>query len=280
MIRAYYRLIKPGIVYGNALVALTAFLFASWPSPDPLRLAATLVGLSFVVAGSCVINNIIDRDIDKHMERTKDRALATGAIPLSHAVVFALTLLVCGFASLLLFTHFLAACAAAFGAFVYLALYTPLKRTTLHSTIVGAFAGAAPPVVGYAAATGRIDVVALVLFLILVSWQMVHFFAIGIFRLEEYRAAGLPIMPAVIGIRATKAAMIAHAIAFCLASCTLALVHPTHLLYRFLFLPLTFGWLIYVIYGFRAPDDVPYARRTFFASIVLLLLFSLTIALP
>ncbi|HEV7121336.1 MAG TPA: protoheme IX farnesyltransferase, partial [Candidatus Paceibacterota bacterium] len=150
--RDYYRLAKPGIVYGNALPAIAAFLFASTRSGFSLLLfVAMLIGLSGCIASACVINNVIDRDIDARMERTKARAIPMKRISVRNALIFAGALLVVGCAVLFLFTNLLTLAVTLFGVFVYLCLYTPLKRISLHSTIVGAVAGAVPPVVGYVA---------------------------------------------------------------------------------------------------------------------------------
>jgi protoheme IX farnesyltransferase len=162
--RTYYQLIKPGIVYGNAMTALAAFVFASTaPFNFPL-LFATLFGLSFSIAAACVVNNIIDRDIDVHMERTKKRAIPTGQISIRKALIFAAVLGVIGFSLLFFYTNLYALFVTLFGVVVYLGLYTPLKRTTPHSTIVGALAGAVPPVVGYVAVTNELNGVAVLLF--------------------------------------------------------------------------------------------------------------------
>lgn len=277
MIREYYRLTKPGMVYGNALIALAAFVFASHGAVDLPLLAATLSGLSLAIAGACVINNVIDQDIDAKMERTKERAVPSGRIQSAHALSFGLILLAVAFGTLLRFDTLLATLAVLFGVIVYIAGYTPLKRRSLHSTIVGALAGAAPPVVGYVAVTHSLDTVALCLFLILVAWQMTHFFAIGIYRLLDYRAASIPIMPAVIGTQATKAAMLSYALVFALANYAFVLVARPSVLYSLVMAPLSLGWIALTIAGFRARDEREWARGVFFYSLLLLVAFALAL---
>lgn len=193
MIRAYYELTKPGIVYGNAVVAAAAFIFASPEIIDWRLLALMLVGLSGIVASACVFNNYFDRHVDARMERTKNRALAASRISASSAIVFALTLGVVGTLVLGFYTNPLALGVALLGFVVYVFLYTPLKHITPHALWVGAVAGAMPPVVGYTAVIGALDLYALGLFVFLFMWQIPHFLSIAVYRHEEYQAAGIPL---------------------------------------------------------------------------------------
>lgn len=285
MMRAYYELIKPGIVYGNAMTAIAAFVFASniamprW-HVDFALLAATVIGLSLSIAGACVVNNIIDRDIDTRMERTKDRAIPTGIVPLRDALAFALILEACGLALLYFRTNSYAFAATLIGAVVYLALYTPAKRLTRHSTLIGAFSGAVPPVVGYAAVAGAFDATALLLFLILICWQMAHFFAISIFRKSDYAAASLPVMAVSSGIPATKALIAIYTMLFTACALLLPFVTPAHARY---FVPVgivSLGWVASALLGYRrAADDRRWSRTVFFISIAVLLVFSAALAL-
>ncbi len=274
----YYRLTKPGIVYGNAITAVAGFLFASGTSVDVGMLLAMLVGLSLTIAGSCVVNNVMDREIDAHMERTKERAIPTGRIPISHALVFAGTLLLTGLSTLLFLTNFLAFAITFAGVIVYVGLYTPAKSRTVHSTLIGAVAGAVPPVVGYTAASGVLDAVALLLFLILVAWQMVHFFAIAIFRVDEYRAAGVPVMAVSRGIQATKILMIIYTLLFMGGLYALYIIAGLGLFYALIMGILSLGWLTLATIGLWTPDDTHWAKRMFLYSIVILLIFSIVIA--
>jgi|SRR6185437_3154111 len=278
MIRAYYSLIKPGIVWSNAMTAAAGFFLAASYPFDLLRFSAMLFGLALVIAGSCAANNVIDRDIDARMERTKNRAVAANRISPANAAAFAGVLGGLGFAILFFLTNLLAFLAALFGAAVYLALYTPLKRRTEHGTLIGAFSGSAPPVVGYAAAAHAIDGTALVLFLILLSWQMIHFFAIAIFRIDEYRAAGIPVLPLTQDVSKTKRLMLAYLFLFWLSALALFLIGSAGLIYAAVMTALSIGWLLLALKGFGAPDERGWARRMFFYSLIVLLVFSATIA--
>jgi protoheme IX farnesyltransferase len=195
VIKEYYELAKPGIIYGNALTATAGFFLASPESlaEAGLLFATMLIGLSLIIASACVFNNYFDRDIDAKMERTKNRALAAGRIPAHRALTFAAILGLLGALVLWLYTTTLALGVALVGFGVYVFLYTPLKHKTPHALWVGAIAGATPPVVGYTAVTATLDWYALALFTFLFLWQIPHFLSIALYRHEEYQAAGIPL---------------------------------------------------------------------------------------
>jgi protoheme IX farnesyltransferase len=290
LMRNYYRLTKPGIIYGNILTAVAAFIFASAQHPNIFLMISMLVGLSTTIAAACVVNNVLDRDIDLRMERTKNRAIPTGLIPVRNALWFAAVLLVVGCGTLFFFTNFLALAVTLFGVVVYVGLYTPLKRRTVHSTLIGALAGAVPPVVGYVAVTNTLDATALSLFLILVCWQMPHFFAIAIYRLKDYSEAGLPVMPVRFGILRTKIQMLIYTILFAYASYLLYVVHHLGALYAVTLSALSLGWIalsasaLLPLPGFSAKDERQektnkWARRMFLYSLVVILLFSFVLTL-
>jgi heme o synthase len=193
-IRLYYELTKPGIVYGNALTAAAGFVLASHGHIDWTLLILTLVGISGIIAAACVCNNYYDREIDARMERTKHRALAAGAASARAALIFGCALLATGCALLLVVHALLALGVALFGFAVYVFLYSPLKHRTGYALYVGAVAGAVPPVAGYAAVKGVLDIAALELFIFLFLWQIFHFLAIAAYRYDEYAAAGVPLL--------------------------------------------------------------------------------------
>lgn len=192
-IKEYYRLAKPGIVYGNALVAAAGFLYVAHTPINWLLFLAMLVGLSLVMASACVCNNYADRDIDAAMVRTRSRPLVAGTIPLRSALIYGASLGIVGGALLFFYTTFLAFAVALVGFVLYVFLYTPLKHVSAHALWVGAVAGATPPVVGYVAITNSLDTTALWFFIFLFIWQVPHFLAIAVYRFEEYHAAGVPL---------------------------------------------------------------------------------------
>jgi protoheme IX farnesyltransferase len=193
-IKNYYRLTKPGIIYGNLLTAAAGFFVAGRGPVDWALLCWMLLGLSLVIGSACVFNNYFDRGIDAKMERTRGRAIAAGRISGRAAIIFGSILLPLGVAALYFFTTPWALAAALAGFAVYVFLYTPLKHRSSMSLYVGAVAGAMPPVVGYAAGAGAIDYVALILFALIFAWQLPHFIAIAFYRFSEYAAAGVPLV--------------------------------------------------------------------------------------
>ena len=219
MINEYYQLTKPGIIYGNAFTFLAGFFLASHGNIDVRLLVATLIGLSFIVASGCVINNYVDRDIDALMERTSARALVTGRVSLVCARVFALGLFLLGLVVLIIFANRLAVSASLIGFLVYVVVYTLwLKRRSVHSTLIGGIAGAMPPVVGYLAVSGRFDVGAFLLVCALTIWQMPHFFGIALYRVRDYTNAHIPVMPVVRGAQRTVQEMFAYVLLFTLVA--------------------------------------------------------------
>ncbi len=193
MLRTYYELVKPGIIYGNMLSATAGFFLAApaalWGWTYPMM----LLGLSCIIGCGCVLNNYHDRAIDARMERTKNRALVLGQVSTHAVFIYAGVLGALGIATLYYFTTPVALEAALFAAAVYVLLYTPLKPKSAHALFIGAVAGAIPPVVGYTAVTGRLDGYAVLLFLLLYVWQLPHFMAIATYRYEEYKAAAIPL---------------------------------------------------------------------------------------
>jgi protoheme IX farnesyltransferase len=193
IIKNYYRLTKPGIIYGNLLTAAAGFFVAGRGPVDWALLLWMLLGLSLVIGSACVFNNYFDRGIDAKMERTRGRAIAAGKVSGRAAIIFACALLPLGAGALYFFTTPWALAAALAGFFVYVFLYTPLKHRSSTALYVGAVAGAMPVVAGYAAGANAIDRAALALFILLFIWQLPHFIAIAFYRFNEYAAAGVPL---------------------------------------------------------------------------------------
>lgn len=271
MLRHYYSLAKPGIVYGNAVSAIAGFFLAARGEPNLTLLVVMLGGLSLVIASGCVFNNYLDRDIDARMERTRDRALVRGDIRLGAALIFGTMLGVIGFAVLAFFTNALAALVALVGFLVYVVAYSGwAKRATPYATHLGSIAGATPPVVGYVAVTGSLDLGAFILFLILVFWQMPHFFAIAIRRIRDYAAAGIPALPLTNGIRAAKVQIVLYIIAFGVAAVALALFGYAGTTYLVGAVVLSVGWLVVAIAALRGAGDTQSARKVFVASLIVL----------
>ena len=243
-----------------------------------------LTGLSLVIASACVFNNYIDREIDAKMARTNQRALVRGAISVRAAIIFGSILGVAGAAILGVFTNLLTLAISLFGFFAYVVLYGIWKRRSAIGTVVGSISGAVPPVVGYVAVTGRLDVAAGILFLIIVLWQMPHFYAIAIYRLSDYTAANIPVLPSKQGIRATKIQMLAYIVAFTVAAASLYLLGYAGVAYLVVTLMLGLVWLALGLSGFAAANDTLWAKQMFKYSLVVItglcLVISLNTVLP
>lgn len=279
MIKTYYLLTKPGIIAGNLITTASAFILASRGTIDYRLFLATAIGLFFVIASACVFNNYIDREADSKMARTKNRALVKGTISAKQACVFAILLGCLGFVFLALYTNFLAAGIALFGFFVYVVLYSFWKYHTSYATLVGSIAGAVPPVVGYCAASNRFDMGAILVFVILVLWQMPHFFSIAMYRSQEYAAASIPVLPVKSGNFITKIHILVYVIAFMAVSLMPTLFGLTGKLYLITAVLLGLAWLILSIRGFSVANDFRWARKMFALSllVITILCFAMSI---
>ena len=278
-VQAYYRLTKPGIIYGNSFTTIGAFLLASKGHADIMLLIATLLGVALIIGSGCVYNNYIDRGIDKKMARTKGRALVQGTIPGKHALIFASILSLLGFAALGVFVNLLTVYLGVLGLFFYVVLYGISKRKTVYGTIVGSVSGALPPVAGYCAVTGHFDTGALILFLILTFWQMPHFYAIAMYRHDDYASAGLPVLPVSKGMHTAKIHILAYSFGFLLAATALTIFGYTGYTYTVIMTVLSLVWLWKGISGFKIADDARWGRKMFLFSLIVLTSFSVLISL-
>ncbi|MGZ9914588.1 heme o synthase, partial [Escherichia coli] len=180
MFKQYLQVTKPGIIFGNLISVIGGFLLASKGSIDYPLFIYTLVGVSLVVASGCVFNNYIDRDIDRKMERTKNRVLVKGLISPAVSLVYATLLGIAGFMLLWFGANPLACWLGVMGFVVYVGVYSLyMKRHSVYGTLIGSLSGAAPPVIGYCAVTGEFDSGAAILLAIFSLWQMPHSYAIA-----------------------------------------------------------------------------------------------------
>lgn len=279
MLGQYYYLTKPGIVRGNLLSAIGGFFLASAGVFDWWLLIWLQLGMALVMGGSCVFNNIYDRDIDKLMKRTERRPVATGVISVQAAVIFGSALVSIGTFILLWRVNLLTALLGLLGVVMYSGVYTLSKHRTPWSTLIGTIPGAIPPVAGYTALSDRLDLTCLLLFLILVAWQMPHFFGLAIWKLKDYQAAKVPVWPAVYGVAATKLQIIAFLTVFTL--CTLAMSAAGRAGWLFGGILAGYGvfWLACLLSTYRSSDDVKWSKMVFFFSLPVLPLFSLLLVI-
>jgi protoheme IX farnesyltransferase len=287
VIKKIFQLAKPGIIRANAVTAVAGFLFASRGDVDIPLLIAVFLGVAFVIAGAGTLNNYTDRFIDKKMERTKKRALVVGAVNKQSALVIGLIELIIGFAILAIFTNTLTFYLGIIAVVFYNVLYAITKRRTIHGTLVGAVPGALPMVAGYTTVTSGLDGAAAVLFLSMVFWQMAHFYAIGIFRLKEYKAANLSIMSVVKGPALTKTLIIAYMIAFMVTIPLLTILGYSGLSFAILSIFIGLYWLRSGLNGYEDSDSTKqeaWARSVFKTSLYTLVLYcvilSINVVLP
>lgn len=279
MISVYYRLTKPGIIYGNLLTSTGGFFLASKGNIDLWLLFMTLAGISLVIASACVFNNYLDQNIDKKMARTKKRALASGIVSTKHAIIYAASLGLIGFIILAKYTNPLTFYLGLIAIFFYVVVYGFAKRHTRHGTLVGTVPGALPPVAGYTAVTGSLDPGAGLLFLVMVAWQMAHFFSIAIYRLKDYESAGIPVLPSVKGIEYTKKQILFYIALFIIGVGLLTIYDYTGAVFAAVMITLGMVWFTKGISGFRAKNHEVWARSMFLFSLIVITSFSIMLSL-
>lgn len=264
----FLNVIKPGILRSNLIAAFGGFWLASKWNIDYISLIWMLLGTTLVMASSCAFNNYYDRELDMKMTRTADRALPTGRLTPAVVLWYSIVLGILGLGVLFLFVNVLAGVLGIVGMLVYGGIYTMwLKRTSTWSTSVGAISGAMPPVIGYVAVTEQIDIGAILLFALLFLWQPPHFWALGIRRVEEYRAAGFPLLPVVKGIKRTKIQMVPYVTLLVAVSILFYAYGYVGWIFLSIATLLSVIWLIMTLSGFKAKLDEAWAKQNFFMSI-------------
>ncbi|HEU4966151.1 MAG TPA: heme o synthase [Candidatus Saccharimonadales bacterium] len=276
-LRAYYHLTKPGIIYSNAMTAVSGYIFASLWHVQPLVLLSLVAGTMLLIASACVLNNYIDRPLDRRMKRTQKRALVTGAVSGRSALLFALALGVLGFV-VLRGTNALTVVIGLLAVFSYVVLYGLAKRYSVHGTLVGTLPGAASLVAGYTAVTGRLDLTALLLCLVMVAWQMPHFYAIAVRRLDDYKNAGLPVWPVRYGIQSAARQVAVYIMVFMAAGLLLTLTGHEGVIFAAGILCLGVLWLRRAWRGLRTHND-HWARETFLFSLIALVVLAMLLPL-
>lgn len=277
VIKTYTIMTKPGILFGNALTAIGGFILATKGHWNFLLFMPTLMGLLLVMASGCVLNNCIDRDFDSKMNRTRNRPLVRGLLTIRQSILFAILLLIIGCALLFFYVNLLSMNLALFGFFFYVAFYSYAKHYTSYGTLIGSFAGATPPVIGYCAASNTLDLGAILLFTTIVFWQMPHFYAIAIYRFEDYKAASLPVLPVKKGMLRTKIEMLLYIVAFMVSASFLTLFNYTGKFFLILMISLSLYWLWLSYKGFKTAIDKIWGRKMFLFSLMVITSFSLVI---
>lgn len=193
----YVSLTKPRLNFLVVLTSAAGYYLGVIGSPDLLQMAKAVLGTAFVAGGSAVLNQVYERDTDARMRRTRMRPLPDQRVASVDATIFGLILAVVGLTILALSTNWVAGILAFATLVIYLVVYTPMKRTSQLSTLVGAVPGALPAVIGWSAARGDIALGGWTLFAIVFLWQIPHFMAIAWMYRDDYRSAGFPMLPVV-----------------------------------------------------------------------------------
>lgn len=196
-VNAYITMTKPDVTLLVIMTTAAGYCMGARGSVNCLAMLNAVLGTTLVAAGTAVLNHYMERESDRLMRRTAARPLPSGVLRPIEALVFGVALVAGGAAYLYFLSGWLAAALGAGSSVVYLLAYTPLKKRTVWATFVGAFPGAAPPMIGWAAASGRLDLGAWVLFAILFLWQFPHFQAIAWMYREDYARAGILMLPVV-----------------------------------------------------------------------------------
>jgi protoheme IX farnesyltransferase len=270
VLKAYYHLAKPGIIYGNSINTSAGLLFAANGRLPIALLLKTVVGIGLVIGSACVFNNYIDRDIDKRMPRTKKRALVTGAIGTRPALIYGAILGLLGFGTLYYYTNLLTVSLGILGYVDYLIFYAIGKRNSVHGTLIGSISGATPIVAGYTAVTNDIDTAAVLLFVLLVCWQMAHFFAIAMYRHQDYKAAGIPVLPVVRGHNAAKLQITIYITLFAIVCGLLTITGYT----GFVFIAVMIGasmWWLWQGFKLWSAEPAVWGKKMFGYSLVITL---------
>jgi protoheme IX farnesyltransferase len=267
----YLALAKPGIVR-LCLIMTAGGLWLAPASASWSVWVAALVGSSLAVASANAFNMVWEREGDRKMRRTRNRPVAAGRLSVVSSSAFAAALGVAAMIILVLGTNLLTAGLAAFALLSYVLVYTPLKRVTPLALVIGAVPGAVPPLLGWTAVTGSLDLPGAVLFGILLVWQMPHFLAISIFRKRDYADAGIRCVPVVRGETVAKVQAIAWAALLVPVSLALTPLGVTGELYLLIVLVAGLVFLGFAIKGLviEGKANVRWARQLFGLSLVYL----------
>lgn len=281
-VKKYYSLTKPGVLYGNVITAVAGFLLAVgyFRTFSFGLFVATIVGMTLVIAAACALNNVLDQDIDRIMERTKTRAVAAGDVPGRNAMIFSIVLLVIGIAVLALGVNWLVVAIGIFGFVVYVWLYGAFsKRKSIHGTLVGSISGAMPILGGYCAVADRIDAASILLFLMLFFWQFPEFYSIAIYRKKEYAAAKVPVMTVVKGVKTTTIQIFIYTMLFVVSTLLLTPLGYTGWVYFAIMAILGLRWVVLGWQGLRSKNSDAWAHKMFHFSLTVLLALSVMLAI-
>lgn len=262
----FYALTKPKVVQLIVFCALIGMVLAvpGWPSgAQLLHMAVACIGIWLVAAAAAAFNCLVERHIDARMKRTAWRPTASGALSSQQALAFSASLCLLGAAVLWVFTNALTMWLTLATFVGYAVIYTViLKPATPQNIVIGGASGAMPPVLGWAAMTGQVGPEALIMFLIIFLWTPPHFWALALYRVEDYRQSGLPMLPVTHGSLYTRVQILLYTVVL-LAACMLPFVYGmSSWLYLVVAVVLSLGFCAYAFALWRNYSDA-LSRKTF-----------------
>jgi heme o synthase len=268
----YLTLCKPKVVALMLLTAWVGMLLAAPPDQLPwIALGYGTIGIAFAAGSAAVINHLVERHIDIHMKRTQHRPIASGKIKPRKAFLFSFVLGIVGIGILTFWVNPLTAWLTLATLLGYAIVYTVyLKHATPQNIVIGGLAGAAPPLLGWTAVTNQIDPFSLLLVLIIFTWTPPHFWALAIYRRQEYKNAELPMLPVTHGVKYTKLNIVLYTLLLIASTLLPVAFGMTGGIYLALTSILNIGFLYYAIKLYRTSCD-KFALRVFAYSIVYLM---------
>ena len=276
-IKNYYELCKPNVVLMMLLCALVGIILASDTLLPLIEILVPLVGIGLCSGSAAAINQIIDREADAEMSRTDKRPIPQGEISVTNASIFAFVIGLLGVLILVYFVNSLTAILTIFALGGYAFIYTIfLKRATPQNIVIGGLAGAAPPLLGWASVTNTIEPNALILVLIIFIWTPPHFWALAIYRKDDYAKQSIPMLPVTHGVAFTKLQIVLYTIILFLVSLFPYIVLMSGTIYLTSAIILSSLFLFYSIRLYLSDDD-KYAMQTFWYSIYYIFLIFLTL---
>ncbi len=279
VLKNYLELTKPKVVLMMLITAIIGMLLASKSLPSLYLVIISMIGIGLCASSAATINQIIDRNIDANMARTSNRPLPQGEITTFNASLFAFALMIVGTAILVSQVNTLTAVLTVASLIGYAFIYTVfLKRATPQNIVIGGLAGAAPPLLGWTSVTNSIDPNALLLVLIIFVWTPPHFWALAIYRKEDYARESIPMLPVTHGVRFTKLQIILYTVLLVLVSLLPYIVLMSGNVYLFSALGLGLFYL-YSSIKMYLTDDEEYPMTSFKYSIyyIFLIFFALLV---
>ena len=213
LLRDYVGLTKPRIISLLLVTALGGMFVAAQGAPDPTLVALVLIGGSLAAGGANALNHSLESDIDSSMRRTQGRPVASGRVTAFQAMAFGVGFNLVAFTMLATWVNPLTAVITLSGTLFYVFVYTMgLKRSTPQNIVIGGAAGSVPPMAGWAAVTGEVNVAAIYMFAIIFLWTPPHFWALALLIKDDYKRAGIPMLPVVTGVEQTKRSIMLYAL--------------------------------------------------------------------